>query len=281
MKPLQPIERIAITHLFRELDTLLIGCLQSLKQNDWNRSTIARQWTIKDVAAHLLDGNIRSVSMLGDHYFGVSAPQDHAYPSMVQFLNELNASWVTAFKRVSPEMLIRLHQQTGPLYCALIEGMDPEAIASFDVNWAGPGPHKNWLHIAREYTEKWIHQQQIRHAIGDNTLYQHKWYYPCLSILMLGMPYACRHLNKPGQQSLHIKVTGDGGGDWWMVYHKTEWILVQNFTGATDCRIVIPGELAWQFFSKSLRPENFLSELDIRGDRALGMAALQTVSVMA
>jgi hypothetical protein len=178
-------------------------------------------------------------------------------------------------------MLIHLHRLTGPLYCELIEKMDPEAPAGFHVDWAGDSPQKNWLHIAREYTEKWIHQQQIRQALGDQTLYRRKWYYPCLHTLIRGIPHACRHITPASRLSLHITITGEGGGDWFMVYHNKEWMLVSHFTEDTDCRVIIPGELAWQFFSKSLQPEKYLSEIEILGDMTLGMEALKTISVMA
>ncbi|HVZ26933.1 MAG TPA: maleylpyruvate isomerase N-terminal domain-containing protein [Sediminibacterium sp.] len=276
-----PLEPIALTHLFRELDFLCMNCLQALTRDDWNRPTVAKEWTIKDVTAHLLDGNIRSVSMLGDHYYGVTAPSDPAYREMVRFLDDLNASWVKAFKRVSPDMLIHLHRVTGPLYCDLMERMDPEAPAAFQVEWAGTGPQKNWLHIAREYTEKWIHQQQIRHAMGDSTLYQRQWYYPCLHTLVRGIPHACRNLSANSQECLQITISGEGGGDWYMVYDTSGWMLVSDFIGDPDARIIIPGQLAWQLFSKTQRPEDHLSEIAIQGKKLLAMTALQTISVMA
>jgi len=36
---------------------------------------------------------------------------------------------------------------------------------SLAVDWAEEMESKNWMAIAREYTEKWLHQQQIRDAI--------------------------------------------------------------------------------------------------------------------
>jgi hypothetical protein len=65
------IKPIIVKHLFKPLDDQLILLLESLSPEDWNKPTIAKQWTIKDVAAHLLDGNIRTLSIQRDRYFGV------------------------------------------------------------------------------------------------------------------------------------------------------------------------------------------------------------------
>ena len=43
---------------------------------------------------------------------------------------------------------------------------DPDAPAVFSVAWAGEDKSAHWFDVAREYTEKWHHQQQIRDAVG-------------------------------------------------------------------------------------------------------------------
>jgi hypothetical protein len=35
------------------------------------------------------------------------------------------------------------------------------------VAWAGEAESKNWFHVARDYSEKWHHQQQIREAVSQ------------------------------------------------------------------------------------------------------------------
>ncbi|HTG55299.1 MAG TPA: maleylpyruvate isomerase N-terminal domain-containing protein, partial [Niabella sp.] len=49
--------------LFPILDGMLIGLLESLTEAEWNAPTIARLWKVKDVASHLLDGNLRGLSI--------------------------------------------------------------------------------------------------------------------------------------------------------------------------------------------------------------------------
>ncbi|NJN42677.1 MAG: hypothetical protein HC811_11030 [Flammeovirgaceae bacterium] len=43
---------------FPKLDEKLLEVSENLNPSDWEMKTLAAKWTIKDVAAHLLDGNI-------------------------------------------------------------------------------------------------------------------------------------------------------------------------------------------------------------------------------
>ena len=61
---------IQTRHLFAVLDHELLKLLHTLSDKEWSTPTVAKRWTVKDVAAHLLDGNLRVISMLRDNYFG-------------------------------------------------------------------------------------------------------------------------------------------------------------------------------------------------------------------
>ena len=76
MKKPQP---ISIVDLIPKLDQLLIYLLEGLSVDDWDKQTIAGRWTVKDVAAHLLDGNLRTLSMLRDNVFS-EQPENISIP---------------------------------------------------------------------------------------------------------------------------------------------------------------------------------------------------------
>ena len=86
--PQPPIDVVPLLPL---LDQKLMLLLKSLSPKDWHRQTIAKLWTVKDVVAHLLDGNIRVLSMLRDAYNGEVPPTINSYQDLVDFLNGLNA----------------------------------------------------------------------------------------------------------------------------------------------------------------------------------------------
>src|ERR1700754_1848820 len=104
---------INTAHLFLPLHYKLMELLRSLNADDWNKPTLAKQWTVKDIAAHLLDGNIRTLSIARDKHTLVPDRQIDSYQTLVDYLNKLNADWVTAAKRMSPQMLIELMDSTG------------------------------------------------------------------------------------------------------------------------------------------------------------------------
>src|ERR1700759_3962293 len=120
-KPIIPID---VVHLLPVLDTKLMELLRSLTPDEWQMQTIAKQWLVKDVVAHLLDGNARILSILRDHHFG-EQPKIKSYQDLVDFLNGLNADWVKAMKRLSPQLLILLHQATGKSFCDYFKTLDP------------------------------------------------------------------------------------------------------------------------------------------------------------
>ncbi len=56
--------------LIAKLDAKLIELLRSLSKEEWEKQTVAKLWKVKDVAAHLPDGNLRGLSTSRDQYFG-------------------------------------------------------------------------------------------------------------------------------------------------------------------------------------------------------------------
>jgi hypothetical protein len=59
MEPLTPVDT---RELFAPLHAELIGLLRGLSDADWERPTVAGAWRVRDVAAHLLDGDLRKLS---------------------------------------------------------------------------------------------------------------------------------------------------------------------------------------------------------------------------
>lgn len=271
---------IDVVHLLPELDKKLIELLRSLEPDDWQKSTIAKLWTVKDVVAHLLDGNIRILSMLRDDYFGEKTNAT-TNQELVDFLNDLNASWVKAMKRVSPTMLILLHEQTGKLYCDYYASLDPSAKAGFAVNWAGENESKNWMHIAREYTEKWLHQQQVREAVGKPGLMNHEYFYPFINIFMLALPYTYREVTAEEGTLIQVTITGPVGGNWFIKMQQGRWQLINEKEKEVAAAVVLDADTSWKLFSKSLRPHQVGDKIMIEGNQQLGAVALNMISVMA
>lgn len=271
---------LELADLLPVLDRKLLELLKSLTAEEWQAQTVAKLWKVKDVAAHLLDGNIRILSILRDEYYGEN-PDIRSYQDLVDFLNRLNADWVLAMKRVSPGMLILLHELTGPLYCDYYKSLSPYDKSAFSVAWAGENESLNWMHIAREYTEKFLHQQQIREAVDKPGLMTREFFYPFMNVFMYALPYTYRDVVAPDGTSVKVTVTSDMGGSWCLLRKNDTWKLVSTNIEKPTAEVIIQPEDAWPLFSKSVRPDDVRHRIVIKGDQSLGETALTMVSVMA
>jgi uncharacterized protein (TIGR03083 family) len=271
---------IDVRLLFRPLDKQLISLLQSLDPEDWNRPTVARLWTVKDVAAHLLDGNIRLLSIQRDRYYGEVPPVPRSFEELVGWLNGLNADWVKASRRISPGVLILLHQLTSDLVNDYYGSLDLYDEAVFAVSWAGETTSLNWMHLAREYTEKWHHQQQIREATGREGIMTREFFFPMIDTFLRGLPYTLRQADAAAGTVIKITITSDAGGDWYLKKKDTGWSFCSKPEDeAYAAAISIPPEIAWKLFSKSIRPDEI--KVKTEGDPILVRSVLSLVAVMA
>jgi uncharacterized protein (TIGR03083 family) len=269
-------------HLFPVLDKLLIELLRLLTAEEWNTPTIAKRWTVKDIASHLLDGNLRTLSLLRDQYVGDPPSNIHSYADLVEYLNQLNMSWTAATKRLSPKVLTELLETTGKQYQQQLELLEPFDTAIFAVAWAGQDKSENWFHIAREYTEKFIHQQQIREAVGKQALLTKELFYPFIDTFMCGLPHTYRNVEAATGTLVTIKIPADIGGEWHLVKTDASWQLIKSQPGnPSTATISIDPDTAWKLFSKGISPEQAYEKVVITGDRELGAIVLKMVAVMA
>ncbi len=273
---------IEVLHLFSVLDKRLIQLLHTLTDEDWQAQTIAAKWKVKDVAAHLLDGNLRGLSLLRDGYNGVPPAGVDTYKDLVGYLNQMNAVWTDAAKRLSPRVLTDLLEQTGQQYVDFLHTLDPWADARFSVAWAGEEVSKNWFHIAREYTEKWIHQQQIRNAVGrEDAIMTKELFYPFIDTFMCALPQTYKYVDVPTGTSVEVEVLTEIGGTWHINKTDEGWVLRKNTRLEANAKIAIRPDTAWKLFSKGIAPEQALDEVTISGDEELARTALGMVAVMA
>ncbi len=266
--------------LFLPLDKRLVELLRSLTPEEWEMPTIARLWNVKDVAAHLLDTNIRTLSSSRDHYAGINAGAIHSFEELVAFLNQLNADWVNAMKRVSPAVLTEWLAVTGKAFCAHIATADLHAPARFSVAWAGEKVSANWFHIAREYTEKWHHQQQIRHAVGKPGIMTRGFYYPVLDTFMMALPHTYRNTDAPNGSVVQITISGEAGGNWYLT-HNGKWELSKATAIPVTAHTTIDGNAAWKLFTKSWRRNEVAPYITMEGDKRLAEVVLDMIAVMA
>lgn len=269
---------VIVAALFPEIHEELISLLKSLSAKDWQKPTVCSGWLVKDVALHILGGEIGNISRRRD---GCEASVSiNNWEELVTFINDWNQSWISAARRISPRLLIDLLELTGTQMCAYYQELDPFSIGG-PVDWVGAEPAPVWLDLAREYTERWHHQQHIRDAVGRPGLKQPKYFSPVLDAFIRALPRTYESTNSDENTSLSISITGDAGGRWSVLRENGEWNL---YTGAPDkptAEVFIGQDIAWRLFTRGIDQDAALKQMIFKGDQTLAHKVLGMISIIA
>jgi hypothetical protein len=204
---------------------------------------------------------------------------------LVAYLHRVNGDWTRATRRISPRLLVEWIGRTGEELADLFERLAPFAPALYPVAWAGEQRSANWFDVAREYTEKWHHAQQIFEAVGKpSTIASRRLMHPCLDAFMRALPFTYRNVPADEGTLLVVTVVGEAGGDWFLVRDGAAWRQVAVAGGQATARVSLGQDAAWKLLTKRLdRPTALARFKDIafEGDRELGVHVLDMVCVMA
>ena len=277
---LNPLPPILTAHLFPKLDGMLMELLRSLAPEDWERQTVSPKWKVKDVAAHLLDTALRGVSIGRDGYVAES-PAINSSVDLWAFINRLNSEGVNIYCRLSPLVLIRLVEVAAKSLAEYQASRDPYAMAPYGVSWAGEEISPNWFDTAREFTERWHHQQQIRLAVNQPGIMTRELYHPVLDCFLRGLPFTYRNSSAKTGTLLRFTVSGECGGIWYLYRAEEVWQLIEAPTGEAASETTIPQEIAWRIFTKGIDRQSALAQVKVSGDASLGLHVLGMVSIVA
>lgn len=278
---LKPVEPILVADLFPGLHHELMRLLRSLSPEDWLRPTAAGHWRVRDVVAHLLDGDMRQISFRRDALPPVDPPFPiNGYADLVRFLDGLNADWVAALQRVSPRLLADLHAVTGPEVSRIFGELDPFGDALFGVAWAGESGSMNWFDTAREYTERWHHQQQIRDAVDAPPLTSRRWLHPVLDTFLRALPHRYRDVTASDAASLGIEIRGEAGSAWTLRREEGAWHLYEGLPQAPSATIRCSDDTAWRMMTKGIGADEAAARSVVEGEQRLAHPFFGTLAIM-
>jgi uncharacterized protein (TIGR03083 family) len=276
MELLTPIHTV---DLFLPLHRELIALLRGLGPDDWPRPTIAGSWRVRDVAAHLLDGDLRKLSGGRDGHRLAARPLT-SFESIVEFINELNSGGIEYAARLSPQVLTDLLDVTGQWVTDYVAARDPYAPSHIAVAWAGEERSENWMDTGREYTERWHHQMQIRDALGRPLLLQRRWYHPVLDLSVRAFPRAYDGVDAPAGSAVVFEVEAEGKNVWSIVREDASWRVMRGEAPDPTTRVRIAADAAWRLLFNALSPEISRTEVTINGNRTLAEPLLAARAVM-
>jgi uncharacterized protein (TIGR03083 family) len=263
----------------RRVDEHLIQLLHSLTPDEWETQTIAPAWKVRDVTAHLLDTALRKLSMVRDGCF-VETPEVRSAEDLNALVNRLNREGVTVYRRLSPSLLIDWMAAACEQFARFNESLDPFAPAAFSVSWAGEEKSLNWFDMARELTERWHHQQQIRLATDRPGIMTPDLYRPVLDCFLRGLPFHYRGVAAPARTAILVEVSGECGGQWILVRDSQGWALATESAGPFAARVTIPQDLAWRIFTKGIDRNSARTRVEIEGNRDLGERVLDLTAIV-
>ncbi len=276
-------KRIETLELFPVLTSELVKLLKEINITDWNKPSPVKGRTVKDLVSHLIDSSLRRLSVQRDKYTSKSVKVDiKSYADLVEYIQYLNKEWMKTTERLSPQIILELLEYSeGRLY-EFFKALEPEGKAIFPVQWAGEEESKNWFDIAREYTEKWHHQMQIRLALNKPLLLERKFTEPLYDTFMLGLPHLYRDMkNYPAGETIKITLTGNLNKSWFLKKLEDKWILVDKLNKEAKTKIRFPDKDAWIIFTNTDRDkEKYKSKIDIAGDDKLGYKLIDFVTVL-
>jgi uncharacterized protein (TIGR03083 family) len=265
--------------------------LTSLDDAAWSRDTSCPGWSLKDIAAHLLADDLGRLSGSRDRHAGQRFEPSDAVTfkaDLLAFINGRNEAWVAAARRLSPRVIIDLVRWSGEQTQAYFESLDPDAPAAIGVSWAGESQSANWFDLAREYTERWHHQAQIREAAGAPMLYGPELFAPLIDTFIRALPHTFRDVDADVGTHIEVVVSIPGVGAqglaplrYALVRETGRWGLCQPVDTPAAASVTMDGDVAWRVFTKGIPKADAIARSTLEGDRRLTERVFDTVSIIA
>lgn len=276
-------KQIETLHLFPKLTEELLKLLQGLEASDWLRPSPINGRTVKDLVSHMIDGSLRNLSLQRDNFIdNTNTPIINSYKDLVNYIQKLNTDWMIVSRRLSPAIMMDLLEYSDKQFYDFLKTKNPNEKAAFSVAWAGETESENWFDIAREYTEKWHHQMQIRLALDKPILLDIKYTEPLYDTFMLALPDLYHDFtNYDNGTRIKIKLTGKLRKSWVLERQTDKWDFIDSQSADIYTSVEIPDDIAWIIFTNTDRDkEKYKSKIEIIGDNSIGFKLLDMVTVM-
>lgn len=218
----------------------LLELVEMIDDSSWTAPTEAGHWRVKDVALHLLGEDLGCLSRErdGDTSGLLAIDGDHA--AFVRSLDAENEAWVVGSHGLSRRVVVDLLRSVGREVTAFQAGMDLDEPTI--VRWASRDPVPRWFELCRDLTERWVHQQHVRDAVGRPG--SHDRFLPdVLETFVWAFPHQYR---AEAPEGTRVQIDLDAGGTWHLVRSGDRWLLERGAAGVLDARMKLPASQAWR-----------------------------------
>ncbi|MFW6207660.1 MAG: hypothetical protein ACOC7X_03075 [Spirochaetota bacterium] len=179
-----------------------------------------------------------------------------------------------------PQLIVDLLSLADRQLTDYIVNLDLTDEALFSVAWAGEARSSNWFDIAREYTERWHHQQQIREAVGAAGIASKALCAPVIDTLIRAVPYWYGNLHAPEGTGILIEISGESGGSWILKKESNSWHLYRAENETGDAHILMSDDTAWRFLTRTISAEDAQSRIRFSGKSNICKNFLNVKAIM-
>jgi uncharacterized protein (TIGR03083 family) len=261
---------IDVRRLFGPERDSLLALLASLDADAWAAPTPCPAWSVHELAVHLIHDDVRRLSADRDGHAGVWLSTS-SLDELARALDDANEQWVTAVSpMLSPRLTRELLGWLAEPSEAHLTGLNPDERGG-TVTWAGHGPHPNWLDVAREFTERWIHQQQIRQAVGRPGLIERAYLEPVVDTFARALPASLPE--RPSGTEVQVRVSAPFQRSWTVHATPSGWGFADP-TVQPAAVVELPAEILWRRAVRMLDHEHARRAATVDGDPELITAAL-------
>jgi uncharacterized protein (TIGR03083 family) len=271
-----------VTGMLEPERTALLDLLGGLDGDEWNAPTECPAWTVKGVALHVLGDDLSLLSRQRDESVQGLILYAESRPglSFRQLLDGFNEQWVEAAMFLSPPMVIELLRVAGEWTAAFYTEVDPhrpgEPVGFFGAHGASPtSPY--WQAIAREYVERWVHQHQIRRALGRPDLGR-EFLEPAAATV--GRSFAAHLPGFDTAVGTIIQVAVDGVGAWSLTRSDEGWSFADGADSDASVALSLSQADATPVLSRAWSGDAAVAAFRVSGDEALAERVLEVVGLI-
>ncbi len=227
----------------------LLELLRALSPQEWDKPTAAPGWSVKDLALHLLDDDLGWLSRGRDgERSGLLAMDD--YGSFVAALAAKNQRWIDGAQGLSARVLTGLLEWSGEEMNAYYSSMDLHGEGQ--VSWASDDPVPIWFDIAQDLTERWVHQMQMREAVGRVDDYAARYLPVVLRTFVWALPHQYR-VDSPAGTVVQVDLAS--GGRWRLTCNgSSRWSLDEGTAEAPHAQVHFRDDAGWRWLTGAPLP---------------------------
>lgn len=258
--------------------------LAQLDDQEWATPTECPAWTVKGVALHVLGDDLSLLSRQRDEATNslILYAEKHPGLDFRQLLDGFNELWVETAMFLGPALVIDLLRQTGEWSASFYSSVDLDRPGEPVGFFGGRGPSATttspfWQAIAREYVERWVHQHQIRRAIGRPDLGP-EFLEPAAATVARSVSAHLPSLDAAPGTSLVLTVTNVAS--WTCTLVDDGWSLADGRADDAAFELSLDRADATSVLSRARDRDDALAAFAVSGDAALAERALHVIGAM-